>query len=770
MGKLIETIKNLMDNRIIRDNPKSKEILNLIKERIEDNEFKIAVVGEFSSGKSTFINALIGKDILKHATVETTATVTYIHNVKTSNNLCGKCRVNYSNGETKLIYNYDDLKEYTTTLSNEDVANTIASVEIFMHFIDLEEDIIIVDTPGLNGVLDKHREVTIEEIQKSDACIYLFQKNGITESDEEFIRFISNYQNKFIFVQNFIDELREVEGEFVDDKLNSIRSYIENSVFENNEFVIDYSVKGVSALKALVGKDHNIHSLYNEDLVDLTNEQREKYLDESKIKDIELEMGRILKSEKNKEIKYKSACHAIVSLLQEIIKREKENQKLNNQLLQEDSDYKDKEKAIELINNINNRKETIVEKLDNLVYSQFVKNKKLLLKDIENNITNIKEKISNIIQSEINYDEFDKRYRDSFYTNEIQKLIDLYNKKLEESEYYCFQDINKSMLDRLNEYSKYSTKKITTLKDIDFADTFVKKIDLTFQGKKTELDKFKIELVDNLANKEIKEENLLELCGNLAIKKNEQDSRKVRLEESDRNKVLDESALSGRPLKREDGHNKEDYQEKRSGILGGIVDIIIGPKHRIRNIPRYNDSKGLEWDRKKREIVRNNFNEKQEIQKELDILKKKEIEYENKINKDKLSIENSDRRVKYLKNQIKIKEEEVKIYETSANKEYLSMRKKHLINEIHDYLFEKNQTNDCIIDILKNKVNVDIIKNTKNIQKVIRDECKAYITEETERLKAIIDGNIEGLNEKYISREKYVKNLGEILDTLKGEL
>ena len=38
-----------------------------IKETIETNEFRITVVGEFSSGKSTFLNAFIGKDILPSA-------------------------------------------------------------------------------------------------------------------------------------------------------------------------------------------------------------------------------------------------------------------------------------------------------------------------------------------------------------------------------------------------------------------------------------------------------------------------------------------------------------------------------------------------------------------------------------------------------------------------------------------------------------------------------------------------------------------------------
>ena len=39
-----------------------------LRQRLEDKSFRIAVVGEFSSGKSTFINALVQQDLLSHAT------------------------------------------------------------------------------------------------------------------------------------------------------------------------------------------------------------------------------------------------------------------------------------------------------------------------------------------------------------------------------------------------------------------------------------------------------------------------------------------------------------------------------------------------------------------------------------------------------------------------------------------------------------------------------------------------------------------------------
>lgn len=66
----------------IEDNEELKTIegftkeAEVFRERLNDDEIRIAVVGEFSSGKSTFINALIGKDILNHATKETTAVIT----------------------------------------------------------------------------------------------------------------------------------------------------------------------------------------------------------------------------------------------------------------------------------------------------------------------------------------------------------------------------------------------------------------------------------------------------------------------------------------------------------------------------------------------------------------------------------------------------------------------------------------------------------------------------------------------------------------------
>lgn len=56
-----------------------RDTLDNIIEATRKRPFKIAIVGEFSTGKSTFINALIDSDLLSHATEEVTVAITNIH-------------------------------------------------------------------------------------------------------------------------------------------------------------------------------------------------------------------------------------------------------------------------------------------------------------------------------------------------------------------------------------------------------------------------------------------------------------------------------------------------------------------------------------------------------------------------------------------------------------------------------------------------------------------------------------------------------------------
>lgn len=172
----------------------SQEVISRI-EAIEakrrDSKLYLAVIGEFSSGKSTFINALLGFRLLKEAVTPTTACATYIecHAPKLS------LTVSFFDGkefeaeekEVGLLADYlrsghnvscQDLQEIVTVLtSHQQVARTVAKLHIRVPGEAIPRNIVIIDTPGFNpgsSTADNHHEITREVVENiADAAIIL---------------------------------------------------------------------------------------------------------------------------------------------------------------------------------------------------------------------------------------------------------------------------------------------------------------------------------------------------------------------------------------------------------------------------------------------------------------------------------------------------------------------------------------------------------------------------------------------------------------------
>ena len=235
------------------------EVAQHFRARIEDDEFRIAVVGEFSSGKSTFINAIIGRDLLPHATKETTAALTRIVNVACDDSRANTGLVELRSGEQITLSTLDDLAEYTTTMSKtHQVVEDVVKVELYLPVVENKRRIVIVDTPGLNGVADGHREQTVALIQQAHACVYMLQRHGLAESDVEFLNYLKTFQHNFIFVQNFIDDLNAAEGDSLEKILAVQADILKNRVFTGDEDA-DYQLCGVSGLYALAAFDERVH-------------------------------------------------------------------------------------------------------------------------------------------------------------------------------------------------------------------------------------------------------------------------------------------------------------------------------------------------------------------------------------------------------------------------------------------------------------------------------------------------------------------------------
>lgn len=288
-NKAKSIIKSLLIDPIISKESNVVNDLTTLLKDLDDNEYRITILGEFSSGKSTFLNAIIGQDILPHGVEETTAAVTYIHNITKSNPKKNKIEV-YFRDESRqkevldLSKSRTALVDYVTAKAKDkDVVKDIAEVHIYIPFIDGGENMVLIDTPGLNGIKDGMRDITYREIHRSHANICLFNIKGASRSD---LNFIENFYKKgtpFFFVLNQIDNLKDNE-ETPDEKIKDFTNSIKDNVLHIASK--PSNVFGVSALQALTARDENIKRLYSDSEI-LSSNDRINLLKESRMQTFE---------------------------------------------------------------------------------------------------------------------------------------------------------------------------------------------------------------------------------------------------------------------------------------------------------------------------------------------------------------------------------------------------------------------------------------------------------------------------------------------------
>ena len=155
--------------------------LNAIQERAsqQNANLLIPLVGEFSSGKTTLLNALTDSKKLETATKPTTATIYEIHFG------CNKCEANVVLSDGQVAH-FDDLGE----LKNDQLSDA-QIVTVFDTSTKVPSSTILVDTPGLSSPVVKHRQVLVDFLPSADAILLIVDINQqVTRSLTDFIDMI----------------------------------------------------------------------------------------------------------------------------------------------------------------------------------------------------------------------------------------------------------------------------------------------------------------------------------------------------------------------------------------------------------------------------------------------------------------------------------------------------------------------------------------------------------------------------------------------------
>lgn len=269
-----------------------QEVLD-VKDRLEKDNFKVLVIGEFKRGKSTFINALMGKKILPSYATPCTAVINEVVYGKNEQatlyfkskkempmdlHSVPKCAqqhiLKHQNQDEipPMSINVDELEQYVA-ISEEDldkeqsdaVKGTPYSKVVLQYPIPLCRDgVELIDSPGLNenGVRTK---VTQDYLQQADAILFVLRcsaAGSVTEMD-----FIENEiqargHKDIFFIFNAIDQVSEDEQprlkRFIQKKFVPLTALGEKGIF---------FVSSADALKAK--NNHDQAALNNTGLPEL---------------------------------------------------------------------------------------------------------------------------------------------------------------------------------------------------------------------------------------------------------------------------------------------------------------------------------------------------------------------------------------------------------------------------------------------------------------------------------------------------------------------
>ena len=198
-----------------------------------DRPLMVTVMGEFSSGKSSFVNAFIGADVAPTGITPTTATINVVRHGRERRGL-----LVYLDGHTEEV-EWDDLFDRLRGLG--ETARSIARVEIMLP-LDILERVNLVDTPGLNSILPEHEEVARAFIARADAVVWLFAAGQAGKASErEALESIRAQGVRVLGVLNKVDQLADADAE-------AVRSMLETELGDFLEAVVP-----VSARRALEG-------------------------------------------------------------------------------------------------------------------------------------------------------------------------------------------------------------------------------------------------------------------------------------------------------------------------------------------------------------------------------------------------------------------------------------------------------------------------------------------------------------------------------------
>ena len=177
---------------------------------IQQEQYDVVVCGEVKKGKSSFINALMGDEVLPTNTQVATSQVFRIINSDTEEYF-----LVFTDGQRQRI-SRKDLSRYGSQVDADLYGEPIFRgrqldyIEVKHPIPSLPKSVALIDTPGIGALYAAHEQITRNYLSKAAAVIFIIDpKNPIVVKEREFIESALKVTKQIMFVMTKMDNYDE---------------------------------------------------------------------------------------------------------------------------------------------------------------------------------------------------------------------------------------------------------------------------------------------------------------------------------------------------------------------------------------------------------------------------------------------------------------------------------------------------------------------------------------------------------------------------------
>jgi GTP-binding protein EngB required for normal cell division len=184
--------------------PPTPDQIGRLRAGLARTEQTVVVVGERNRGKSSLVNAMVGGPLLPVDAIAATAVPIFVRRGSRP------AQVTLVTGEGVDFQEIQDLGAWATEARTD--AGQVARIDVWSDSPLLVDGIVLVDTPGVGGLDETHRERTMTALRQADAVLLVMDAHQpVSDSEIAFLKEAADLAGAVLFALNKIDDRAEAD-------------------------------------------------------------------------------------------------------------------------------------------------------------------------------------------------------------------------------------------------------------------------------------------------------------------------------------------------------------------------------------------------------------------------------------------------------------------------------------------------------------------------------------------------------------------------------